>query len=173
MRHPSTISAFAHWDALRGERAAPAREGLQPVAMREALADVFIIERSAQGDMVFAIAGSRVSAMLGGEMRGLPFLGRWKDAVVASACLARIAGGGIECGEVRAEGLDGTGYGFEFALMPLSRNGVPGRAALGVMAPLGPNAWSGQPVGGLSLVSREALQAPRGPRLSVLQGGLA
>ena len=81
MKHQTSRSLHAYWDRLRGERAAPERAEIEPGEIRHILADSLILEidmgrRSAQ----LRLAGTRVCALYGRELRGLPLGSLWEPA---------------------------------------------------------------------------------------------
>lgn len=145
--------------------------------MRDALADVFLLERDEQGETRFVLAGTRVCAVLGREVRGTPFAPHWENPVLVRASLAHAAAGGVDAGEAMLASRHGTRHLFEFVLMPLSRRGIPGAAAMGILAPVGSVPWQGQPIETLSLVWRRPLEATARPvarpALRLIEGGAA
>ena len=78
MKNTSTRLVFEYWDALRGERSAPERGEIEPGALRHALADTFVLENEPIGP-VFRLAGTRLCALLGHELRGRAFTALWPD----------------------------------------------------------------------------------------------
>jgi hypothetical protein len=78
MKNASTRLVFEYWDGLRGERAAPERGEIEPGALRHALADTFVLENEPIGP-VFRLAGTRLCALIGQELRGRAFTALWAD----------------------------------------------------------------------------------------------
>src|SRR5262245_27176033 len=78
MKHVSTRVLFAYWDGLRRERAAPERGEIEPGAIRHILADTFILDLAEPGSAVFRLAGTRLCALFGGEMKGQDFAALWR-----------------------------------------------------------------------------------------------
>ena len=70
MRHASTKEIYAYWDRLRGLRRAPDRHELSPAGFGRHLPDLFLLERDAEGEFRFRIAGSRLCSLFGRELRG-------------------------------------------------------------------------------------------------------
>jgi len=62
----------AYWQALRGNRMMPKRSEIDPRGIESALEHAFIIERIAPGVARLRIAGSRLSDLMGMEVRGMP-----------------------------------------------------------------------------------------------------
>lgn len=71
-RHKVLGEVLDHWEALRGGRLAPMRSELDPRRIENALEHAFILERSANADARFRIAGMGLSALMGMEVRGMP-----------------------------------------------------------------------------------------------------
>jgi len=73
MRHQGTKHIFAYWQRLKGRRIAAERADFNPGDVGRFLADVILLEQSGAGRWTFRIAGSRLCALFGGEMRGQDF----------------------------------------------------------------------------------------------------
>src|SRR4051794_37663355 len=69
MKHAASRMLYAYWDGARGERAAPERSEIEPGAIRHILADTFI-QIGAHGAAEFRLAGTRLCAPFGRELRG-------------------------------------------------------------------------------------------------------
>ena len=74
MKHASIRELFAYWHNLRGSRPAPERGDIEPVAIRNPLADVFILSLEPHAGHPFRVAGTRVCALFGREIKGESFL---------------------------------------------------------------------------------------------------
>lgn len=79
MRQDCSIELFQYWNSLRGTRPAPRRVEVEPAEIRTLLADTFILERDTSGDAVFRLAGTRLCAAYGRELKGLSFISLWDD----------------------------------------------------------------------------------------------
>jgi hypothetical protein len=146
MKHATTRILFSYWDTLRGERAAPDRGEIEPGAIRHVLADTFILETDATGTTSFRLAGTRLCALLGGELKGRDFaslwplqakaeVGRLMDAVLNDA--AGIVGG--IAGHTQA----GNGIDLEMLLLPLRHRGKTHARILGALSPNVVPVWIG------------------------------
>lgn len=62
----------AYWEALRANRIMPKRAEIDPRGIEQALEHSFIVERIAPGIARLRIAGSRLSDIMGMEVRGMP-----------------------------------------------------------------------------------------------------
>jgi hypothetical protein len=77
MKHASSRMLFAYWDALRGERAAPERGEIEPGEIRHVLADALMLEIGASGNTQIRLAGTRLCALFGRELKGEAFHALW------------------------------------------------------------------------------------------------
>ena len=73
MKHPSNQEFFDYWDRKRGTGRAPVRADIEPAALRELLGDIFVLAYDAQAGFPFRVAGTRVSALLGRDLRNEGF----------------------------------------------------------------------------------------------------
>jgi hypothetical protein len=172
VKHPSNQQLFAYWTERRGARAAPDRDDIDPAAIRAFLGDSFILARDDGDDFAFRVAGTRLCALFGRELRDLPFAGIWDAAgaddirahcaVVAGECVA-IAGG------ARAQTDTDLLCNFEVLLLPLFHRGQPGTRLLGLIAPLERPFWLGiwpaqaLRLGAIQYIGTTAAAPPRDP----------
>src|SRR6267154_2402123 len=77
MKQASSRELFGYWAARRGARPAPERGEIEPSAIRRALGDVFILEFERSDGHPFRLAGTRVCALFGRELKNEPFLNIW------------------------------------------------------------------------------------------------
>ena len=77
MRHPSIRELFDYWNQRRGLRPAPDRGDIEPGAIRQVLADTFILSFDENAGHPFRIAGTRVCAAFGRELKNERFLDLW------------------------------------------------------------------------------------------------
>lgn len=127
-RHAPVARTLHHWDRLRGTRALPGRDEIDPSELADALEYLFIAEPVAPGVARLRLAGQHLSLLLGMEPRGMPLCALF-DAPARDAI---------------AQALDQTVRHGLRALMPLGASGGIGRPPLdGMMAlmPMGPAAW--------------------------------
>src|SRR3954469_16980131 len=73
MKHPSSRGFFAYWDAQRGDARAPDRSEIEPGAVRELLGDIFVLSYDNDAGYPFRVAGTRVSALLGRDLKDTGF----------------------------------------------------------------------------------------------------
>lgn len=102
MKHPSSRTFFAYWDEKRGTARAPDRSDIEPEAVRELLGDIFVLSCDADGGYPFRVAGTRVCALLGCDVKDKSFSALFAAAhrreiediiaIVAEETLPAIAG---------------------------------------------------------------------------------
>src|ERR1700760_3713043 len=73
MKHPSNRAFFAYWDDKRGSARAPDRSEIEPGAVRELLGDIFVLSYDGGVGYPFRVAGTRVCALLGGDLKNKSF----------------------------------------------------------------------------------------------------
>ncbi|MBD3848163.1 hypothetical protein GGC47_001687 [Bosea sp. OAE752] len=190
MKNTSTRLVFDYWDALRGERAAPERGEIEPGALRHALADTFILENEPIGP-VFRLAGTRLCALIGHELRGRPFAAIWPE-VEAQGDMRRLVQTVMDETAGAVAGLSGeTSTGapiyLELLLLPLRYRGRTHARVLGALSPALTPDWLGlDTVVAMRMISLRMLwpttsarpapaerQRSAPPRLVVLPGGRA
>lgn len=79
MRHPASQALYAYWNDVRGGRRAPRRLEIQPARIGDLLLDTFILERVGQSAFRFRLAGTRVAARFGLELKNRDFLACWGE----------------------------------------------------------------------------------------------
>ena len=157
MRHPSTKTVFDYWNAQRGTRAAPERADIDPIAIRHALGDTFMLAADFVDELRFRLAGTRVCALFCREIKGETFAGLWNETsrdliqellgIVTSEQVGAVAG-------LRGRAADGDTVDLELLLLPLAHSGHARIRALGVLVPPQPPYWLGEkPVAELELTT--------------------
>ena len=121
MKHPSNRAFFAYWDQRRGDARAPDRSEIEPGAVRELLGDIFVLSYDAEGGYPFRVAGTRVCALLGRDLKDKSFSALFTPdtrreieeiiAVVAEELLGAVAG-------ITATTQDGKPAHLELLLLP-------------------------------------------------------
>jgi hypothetical protein len=146
MRHPSIRELFDYWDERRGSRVAPDRSDIDPAAIRTLLADTFILAFDAVEGHPFRVAGTRVAALFGRELKGEAFTEIWTGEtkpmvrdlvnVVAHEAIGIVAG-------VSAVDAQGVALDFELLALPLLHRGRTDARVMGALVPTKPPAWLG------------------------------
>lgn len=73
MKHPSNREFFAYWNEKRGDARAPDRSDINPDAVRDLLGDIFVLGCDAAGHYPFRVAGTRLCALLGRDLKDQSF----------------------------------------------------------------------------------------------------
>jgi hypothetical protein len=138
MKHPSSRAFFAYWDEKRGTARAPDRSEIEPSAVRELLGDIFVLSYDNSAGYPFRVAGTRVSALLGCDLRDRSFSALFRPdgrreieeiiAVVAEEMLAAVAG-------ITATAQDGSRAHLELLLLPFSARAHAPLSLTGLLAP--------------------------------------
>src|SRR5262249_4290284 len=146
MKHSASRDLFAHWNERRGMRALPERGEIEPAAIRAALGDTFILGAEPGEEPRFRLAGTRVCALFGRELKDEPCTALW-DAGHHAAVRRRLAAvAAEEIGAVagaRGRTPEGFSCDLELLLLPLRHRGRSGRRMLGALAPLAVPVWLG------------------------------
>lgn len=146
MKHATSRMLFAYWDALRGERAAPDRGDVEPGELRHILADTFILSREADHRPRFRLAGTRIAALFGRDLKGTAFARLW-GAQETSDCerlvdLVTGDGVGVLAGLVGTNE-NGSELPIELLLLPLRHRGRTDLRLIGVASPASVPSWAG------------------------------
>jgi hypothetical protein len=140
MKHPSNRAFFAYWDDKRGGARAPDRSEIEPGAVRELLGDIFVLSYDAAAGYPFRVAGTRMCALLGCDLKDKSFSALFAAdgrreieeivAVVAEETLAAVAG-------ITATAQDGSPAHLELLLLPFSNRAHTPISLTGLLAPFG------------------------------------
>ena len=138
MKHPSSREFFAYWDAKRGDARAPDRSDIEPGAVRELLGDIFVLSYDNDAGYPFRVAGTRVSALLGRDLKDASFSALFTEdsrreiediiTYVAEEMLPAIAG-------VTAASDDGKTAHLELLLLPFNNRAHAPISLTGLLAP--------------------------------------
>jgi len=138
MKHSSSREFFAYWDAKRGDARAPDRSEIEPSAVRGLLGDIFVLAYDHKGGFPFRVAGTRLSALLGRDLKDQSFSALFasesrreiEDVVtyVAEEMLAAVAG-------ITATSEDGRIAHLELLLLPFSNRAHAPVSMTGLLAP--------------------------------------
>jgi hypothetical protein len=142
MKHPSSREFFAYWDEQRGSARAPERSEIEPGAVRELLGDIFVLSYDAAAGYPFRVAGTRVCALLGCDLKNRSFSALFEPegrreiediiAVVSEEMLAAVAG-------ITATSQDGSRAHLELLLLPFNTRAHTPLTLTGLLAPFGNN----------------------------------
>lgn len=188
MKHAASRELYAYWEEKRGTRPAPERSEIEPSDIRGVLSDAFIVALDRAAGHPVRLAGTRVCALFGRELKGDSFVDLWDAgsksivasllAILTEECTGTVAG-------VTAHNAAGDPIDLELLLLPLGTRRPSFARTIGVLAPLNVPPWLGaSPIGLLTLGGRRHIGAslekrllprfmvPRGRRgLVVYEGG--
>jgi hypothetical protein len=146
MKHASTRELFDYWNRRRGTRPAPERGEIEPGAIRQVLADTFILAIDPAAGHPFRIAGTRVCAAFGRELKGVAFSELWEAAsqaplrellgIVAAESVGVLAGASVP-------GCEGAPLRLELLALPLAQRGGGNGRILGMLVPTEVPVWLG------------------------------
>ena len=157
MKHPSNRDLFDYWNERRGTRLAPGRAEIEPSAIRQVLGDTFVLEVDGIANHPFRLAGTRLCALFGRELKNESFVKLWRRsgqtalrellAVVTEekvGVVASVTGATAEDAVLAVQ--------LELLLLPLAYQSRADARVLGAMAPTVVPYWLGvKPIGPLSL----------------------
>jgi hypothetical protein len=191
LKHPFTRELHAYWTERRGERRAPERADIDPASIRRILGDSLVLSCDVGEIAHFRVAGTRLCALFGRELRGEPFASIWDaDSVATIRDIVRIVaeeGIGVVAG-ASAQCSEDLNTDLEMLLLPLLHGGRIGTRLIGSLAPLTRPFWLGiwpatpLRLGSIKYVAPDAdpksfaglhAQHPAGTRLTVIDGGRA
>jgi hypothetical protein len=138
MKHPSSREFFAYWDEKRGTARAPDRSEIEPGAVRELLGDIFVLSYDAAAGYPFRVAGTRVCALLGRDLKDRSFSALFAPegrreiediiSVVAEEMLGAVAG-------ITATSENGAAAHLELLLLPFNARAHTPLSLTGLLAP--------------------------------------
>lgn len=165
MRHPASRRLYEYWNELRGQRAAPERDAIDPAAIAGVLSDTFVLEVDDALAFPFRLSGARTNALFERQLKGRSFVELWspQDQVAVRAMLFTVLDGAcpIVAGALAAAAHP-PAVDLELLLLPLRHGGKTHARLLGCLSPARHPAWFGlMPAERLDLVSMRVVQAAR------------
>lgn len=145
MQQEPTRVLFQYWNRLRDGRAAPKRSEVEPADIRSLLADTFILESDMRGEAVFRLAGTRLCATYGRELKGYSFPSIWrgKDQRMLSRLLLGVfTDRSVATIDYTGISQRGRSMKFEMLLLPLDA-GAESARSLGISTALEGAYWLG------------------------------
>jgi len=182
MKHPSNRELFAYWNERRGTRPAPERADIEPSAIRRVLGDTFVLAADRFAGYPFRLAGTRLCALFGRELKGESFVQLWQRA--GQTAMRELIAVVIEEKTGVVASVTGAAANdpllpiqLELTLLPLAYESRADARVLGAMAPMTVPYWLGaKSVGPLALgMFRHigaAVDAMPVPRLTPANGRL-
>lgn len=136
MKQDGSIQLFHYWDRLRNGRRAPKRTEIEPSDIKSLLADTFILEEDGRKEAVFRLAGTRLCATYGRELKGFSFPSLWKEK--DQRLIARLTYGVFAMKSVAVVSFigfnrDERAIPFELLLLPLD-GGAESSRCMGILS---------------------------------------
>ena len=140
MKHPVSREFFTYWESKRGEARAPERADVDPSALRELLADIFVLSYDDAATYPFRVAGTRVCALFGRDVKdqGLPALFGKQHRRDISDIIAAVAEDVVPAVTgLTATSADGRTTHLELLLLPFNARAHTPISLTGLLAPFG------------------------------------
>ena len=137
MNNPGISDLFHYWNRLREGKPAPDRRQIEPVDIRSWLADTFILENGMRDDVSFRLAGTRVCAIFGRELKHFSFYSLFSlNDISLVRRLAQSCFKDKSVSVIRFDGIskDKKVIGFEAIFLPLAGSGESARLFGGLVA---------------------------------------
>jgi hypothetical protein len=146
MKHSSIRELFNYWNERRGLRSAPERGDIEPGAIRRVLADTFMLAFDRRTGHPFRIAGTRVCAVFGRELKGEAFADLWatesKDLIRDTLTIVAQETIGVVM-SARGKSAEGAMLELEVLILPLSHRGRTDARVMGALVPVETPYWLG------------------------------
>ncbi|CAM5768750.1 PAS domain-containing protein [Labrys miyagiensis] len=157
MKNAATRDLYGYWDNLRAGRPAPERVDIDPAAIRRVLGDTFIVEIDKSHTFPFRLAGTRMCALLGRELRGASLLDRWTERAALEQLVMAVSGDmTARVVTVRAVTEQDHQLDLELLLLPLHHRGKANARILGCLTPNEAPYWIGlHPIARFEIVAVE------------------
>jgi hypothetical protein len=126
MRQQATKALYTHWRGLCRGAVIPDRNDLDPAQIGHLLRDVFILGADPAGVWRYRVAGTRLTALAGRELKDEPFERWWRagDRIDANRLLTAAANDALPViAGVKGFGKDQRHYDLEGLLLPLRHGG--------------------------------------------------
>jgi len=146
MKQALTRELFDYWNVLRGPRIAPMRDDVDPGAIRNRLADIFLFAFDIDNGHPFRLAGSAVCALFGKELKGSAFAALWSPASRPriAELLDNVANDKVGAvAHVIGRNTENEVLDLEMILLPLIDGSGDTARLLGGFAPVGAPYWIG------------------------------
>ena len=176
MKHSSSQQLYAYWEKQRGTRPAPERADIDPAPIRHALGDIFMLAADFVDEHRYRLAGTRICAFFGRELKGESFSTSWsgngRDQLIATLTELNKEHTGFVAG-VSGSTAKGNAVDLELLLLPLAHRGHGRVRAIGVLAANDLPYWIGdEPIAELALGTVRHIGAETGrPPLRAFTSG--
>jgi hypothetical protein len=157
MKHATSRELYEYWNRVRGSARAPQRSAIEPGEIRRILADTFIAEVFDRECYQIRLAGTRICALYGKEIKGINFLDFWNGedrSALATLAAAVCEDGAAAVVTTSVRSIRSEEISCELLLLPLHHGQKSFNRILGSFAPLEQPGWLGaDPVVSQQIVS--------------------
>ena len=162
MRQSATRQLFRYWNELRGGRAAPERDSIDPAAIVSVLPDTFILEVDPAFAFPFRLVGARTNALFDAQLKSSSFVELWRPqdrAAVRAMLLTTLDGACPVVAGASAAAADRAPVELELLVLPLRHFGKTHARLLGCLTPARHPPWFGlMPAQPLELISMRVVR---------------
>lgn len=157
MKQQQTRELYAYWSELYSQGKIPERSLIEPMAIRKVLGDTFILEFTGSGKIIYRLAGTRLCAAFGAELKGRAFDAPWQDG--EKNTIDTILRSSSEDGVAALMGCSATSKSgrsvfTETMILPLLHNGEKAGRLLGITTPTTRPYWLGMdPISDMTMTS--------------------
>ena len=153
MKNPANRDLFEYWSKRRGNRIAPERGDIEPNAIRHVLGDSFFLTKDNMANMPFRLAGTRLCALFGRELKNESFFKIWAqaDRLTLRKLMAAVLDENIGfVAHATGRTTDGAPLlvNLELLVLPLLHRGPLDARVLGALVPMTVPFWLGARVVG-------------------------
>src|SRR5260221_13021391 len=138
MKHATSRELYGYWDRLRRGQPAPQRSEIEPSDIRRILADTFILEVADRETYTIRLAGTRICALYGREIKGTNFLDLWANEdrqAIATLAAAVSSDAAAAVLSLKGHTQRRRSLGCELLLLPLRQGTAGFDRILGSLAP--------------------------------------
>lgn len=146
MKQQQSIQLYKYWLDLYKQSGVPERTQIEPMAIRGILGDTFILEGGRNNRFFYRLAGTRLCAAFGHELKGQEFNAPWQGK--EQQTITNIIGSVAENGQAVVMGNTATTFdnrtiSMETLLLPLLHNGYKFERLIGVTSTTTMPYWLG------------------------------
>lgn len=167
MKHKTSETLYAYWNAVRGTHLAPRRFDIEPAKISGILSSTFMLERIDAKTYRYRLAGTAVCNLFGAELRGTNFLDGWPpdDHLLLTRRFSVLSGrGAAELIHLEAAPTGRASVPFELLLLPLRHTGETLDRVLGSFVALDNPGWLGHlPLTSKRLIANEFIWPAENP----------
>jgi hypothetical protein len=148
MKNPANRDLFNYWNERRGHRIAPERGDIEPNAIRHVLGNSFFLAKDAAASFPFRLAGTRLCALFGRELKNQSFFQLWaeNDQLTMRKLMSAVVDEKVGVvAQATGRTTDGAPLvvNLELLLLPLLQRGPLDARVLGALVPMTAPFWLG------------------------------